>query len=90
MPGLLCLDSDGTITHDPKSLGPESTIELKKALGYEIADFEQLLTELVNSHICIKGPDIPTGLSVLEFAQMEQYSNYCAELGKQLVKQITE
>lgn len=89
-PGLICLDSEGTITHDPRSDGPESTINLRKAVGFEHCDFDGLLNELIKSGIELKGPQIPVSLSIAEAAQLEQYTRYCSNLGKQIIKLTQE
>lgn len=87
-PGLICLDSDGIVTHDPKALGPESVIGIRESMGYEIVEFEDLISQLVASGTDFRGPAIPASLSLSEAAQAEQYSRYCVSLAEQISEKI--
>ncbi len=88
VPGLVVLTSEGVITYDPKSLGPESTISLRKALGYELVDFEHLLLWLDSENIEFKGTELPEGgkhLSIAEREQREKYVSSCIEVGRSIL-----
>lgn len=88
-PGLICIDSEGIVTHDPKSPGPESIIEINESLGYELVDFEELIAQLVDAEVHFRGPDKPGQLSLAEAAQWDLYSKNCVGLAMNISKKLS-
>lgn len=87
-PGVICIDSDGVITYDPRSPGPESLIRLKTILGYKPVALEKLMAELKSDGIHLRGPDKPEHLSISEAQQWDLYCSGCVKLGAKLQEAV--
>lgn len=87
LPGLICLEGCGRITYDPKSLGADSIIELRKAVGFEIVSFEGLLLELVELGIELNGPSLR---NANKLPINEKYASECRDIGLQIANLLRE